>query len=225
MLLLLTSVAARMAALAPADHDGQGPPGLGQPPNAPRTEVDGPGRWVPLFGTTELLRHIRSGRQRGKGRRACRCLLRLRSPSRLDLHQGWDGRRAPLSPDPLHHRGQPGRPAAATSTAAVNKLDIQGHGCQRCSLSSVIRRRFQKAASELRGLPEPETYRCGSSTTLALAAAVLCCAGPNLPSARCTYPLAQDQQLFPDDFHFPLKLLRSVCNLKPQQQLGSPRIE
>ena len=55
--------------------------------------------------------------------------------------------------------------------------------------------------------------------------AVLCCAGPNLPSARCTYPLAQDQQLFPDDFHFPLKLLKSVCNLKPQQQLGSPRIE
>ena len=126
MLLLLTSVAARTAALAPADHDGQGPPGLGQPPNAPRTEVDGPGRWVPLFGTTELLRHIRSGRQRGKGRRACRCLLRLRSPSRLDLHQGWDGRRAPLSPDPLHHRGQPARPAAATSR--VNKLDIQGHG-------------------------------------------------------------------------------------------------
>ena len=80
--LLLTSVAARMAALAPTDN-GQGPPGSREAPPTPRPELDRPGRWVPLFGTTELLRHI-SGRQRDRQA----CLRRPEPTRRLDLHQG-----------------------------------------------------------------------------------------------------------------------------------------
>ena len=97
---------------------------------------------------------------------------------------------------------------------AVSRLSSVAGSKRQLQSSEVYRSRRRIAA----GLQRPWPW-------LRLCCAVLCCAGPNLPSARCTYPLAQDQQLFPDDFHFPLKLLRSVCNLKPQQQLGSPRIE